>query len=163
MPGTGCGQASTAPKLSGASYAFPVVQTDCVADMALAMQVVVVLSGSMEPAFYRGDILLLYMGKKPFSAGEVVVFNINGRDIPIVHRIIKVHEKIPGSKKDEDVLILTKVRCSHTASSLGTVPCGLQAASSALPAPSRNSNFPAQHARKLDGTAAIANEDFRNK
>ena len=77
------------------------------------MQVVVVLSGSMEPAFYRGDILFLYMGKKPFSAGEVVVFNINGRDIPIVHRIIKVHEKIPGSGKDDDVRILTKVGKSH--------------------------------------------------
>lgn len=77
------------------------------------MQVVVVLSGSMEPAFYRGDILFLYMGRKPFSAGEVVVFNINGRDIPIVHRIIKVHERIPGSKQGDDVRILTKVRL-HT-------------------------------------------------
>ena len=77
------------------------------------MQVVVVLSGSMEPAFYRGDILFLYMGNKPFSAGEVVVFNINGRDIPIVHRIIKVHEKLPGAKEGDDVRILTKVRsCS---------------------------------------------------
>ena len=37
------------------------------------------------------------------------MFNINGRDIPIVHRIIKVHEKEPGAK-GEDVLILTKVR-----------------------------------------------------
>jgi len=78
-------------------------------DKGILLQVVVVLSGSMEPAFYRGDILFLYMGRKPFSAGEVVVFNINGRDIPIVHRIIKVHEKIPGSKKDDDVRILTKV------------------------------------------------------
>ena len=67
----------------------------------------------MEPAFYRGDILFLYMGKKPFSAGEVVVFNINGRDIPIVHRIIKVHEKIPGAGKDDDVRILTKVGAFH--------------------------------------------------
>lgn len=66
------------------------------------------LSGSMEPAFYRGDILFLNMGKKPFRAGEIVVFNINGRDIPIVHRIIKVHEKEPGAS-GEDVLILTKV------------------------------------------------------
>ena len=78
-------------------------------DRGVLLQVVVVLSGSMEPAFYRGDILFLYMGRKPFSAGEVVVFNINGRDIPIVHRIIKVHEKIPGSKRDDDVRILTKV------------------------------------------------------
>jgi signal peptidase len=67
----------------------------------------------MEPAFYRGDILFLNMGSKPFRAGEVVVFNINGRDIPIVHRIIKVHEKQPGAKGD-DVLILTKVSLSLT-------------------------------------------------
>ncbi|BDA46828.1 Signal peptidase complex catalytic subunit SEC11C [Coccomyxa sp. Obi] len=66
--------------------------------------VVVVLSGSMEPAFYKGDILFLNMGRKPFRVGEVVVFNLEGRDIPIVHRIIKVHEP----KKSEDILILTK-------------------------------------------------------
>ena len=32
---------------------------------------VVVLSGSMEPGFYRGDILFLYMGRRPLQAGEV--------------------------------------------------------------------------------------------
>ena len=67
-------------------------------------QVVVVLSGSMEPGFYRGDILFLNMGKAPIRAGEVVVFSLDGRDIPIVHRVIKVHEKSPG-----EVDILTKV------------------------------------------------------
>lgn len=77
--------------------------------LPVSLQVVVVLSGSMEPAFYRGDILFLNMGKKPFRAGEVVVFNINGRDIPIVHRIIKVHEKDAGTTNSKDVLILTKV------------------------------------------------------
>ena len=62
-------------------------------------QVVVVLSGSMEPAFYRGDILFLDNGPAPIAAGEVVVFNIDGRDIPIVHRVIKVHDRTraPGS------------------------------------------------------------------
>ncbi|CAD7698532.1 unnamed protein product [Ostreobium quekettii] len=55
--------------------------------------VVVVLSGSMEPAFYRGDILFLNLGKEPIRTGEVVVFNVDGRDIPIVHRVIKVHER----------------------------------------------------------------------
>jgi hypothetical protein len=49
-------------------------------------------------------------------AGEVVVFNINGRDIPIVHRVIKVHERAAENHLD----ILTKVSkgtlniCSHT-------------------------------------------------
>ena len=47
----------------------------------------------MEPAFYRGDILFLNNGPAPIAAGEVVVFNIDGRDIPIVHRVIKVHDR----------------------------------------------------------------------
>lgn len=63
------------------------------------------LSGSMEPAFSKGDVLFLNMGWKPFRVGEVVVFNLEGRDIPIVHRIIKVHEP----KESENILILTKV------------------------------------------------------
>uniref|UniRef100_A0A6T7YSY8 Signal peptidase complex catalytic subunit SEC11 n=1 Tax=Pyramimonas obovata TaxID=1411642 RepID=A0A6T7YSY8_9CHLO len=55
--------------------------------------VVVVLSGSMEPAFYRGDILFLNLGNDPIRIGEIVVFNVEGRDIPIVHRVVKVHER----------------------------------------------------------------------
>ena len=65
-----------------------------------------VLSGSMEPAFYRGDILFLNKGSAPLRTGEIVVFNIEGRDIPIVHRIIKFHERKPGGRID----ILTKVQ-----------------------------------------------------
>ena len=65
--------------------------------------VVVVLSGSMEPAFHRGDILFLHMGFTPFRAGDIVVFKVADRDIPIVHRVMKVHEKPNG-----DVDLLTK-------------------------------------------------------
>ena len=54
--------------------------------------VVVVLSGSMEPAFQRGDILFLNNDPAPLEAGEIVVFKIEGRDIPIVHRILTVHD-----------------------------------------------------------------------
>lgn len=157
--------------------------------LLVLLQVVVVLSGSMEPGFQRGDILFLNMGTAPVRtgvcvcvcvwhcgkrdprlmcrlvygvvhtdtvwrckaltsgvtlsafqhmnnthvsvgpgwplshelstpprslltahvtshiAGEVVVFNINGRDIPIVHRVIKVHERADENHLD----ILTKV------------------------------------------------------
>lgn len=31
--------------------------------------------------------------------GEIVVFKIEGRDIPIVHRVIKLHEKNNGTVK----------------------------------------------------------------
>eukprot|EP00275_Glaucocystis_incrassata_P001650 EC123580.1.p1 GENE.EC123580.1~~EC123580.1.p1 ORF type:complete len:181 (+),score=22.14 EC123580.1:87-629(+) len=58
--------------------------------------IVAVLSGSMEPGFRRGDILFLWDGADPFRVGEIVVFKIRGRDIPIVHRIIRVHEKVDG-------------------------------------------------------------------
>lgn len=56
--------------------------------------IVVVLSGSMEPAFHRGDLLFLTNYKEePVRVGEIVVFKVEGRDIPIVHRVIKLHEK----------------------------------------------------------------------
>ncbi|CAF4185238.1 unnamed protein product, partial [Adineta steineri] len=66
--------------------------------------IVVVLSGSMEPAFHRGDLLVLTNHREePIRAGDICVFRIEGREIPIVHRIIKVHEK-----DDDYVKFLTK-------------------------------------------------------
>lgn len=51
-------------------------------------------SGSMEPAFHRGDLLFLTnYEEEPVRVGEIVVFKIEGRDIPIVHRVLKIHEK----------------------------------------------------------------------
>jgi signal peptidase len=61
--------------------------------------IVVVLSGSMEPAFYRGDLLFLTNLEDPIRAGDIAVFKIEGRDIPIVHRVIKVHETQNGTTK----------------------------------------------------------------
>ncbi|XP_018423143.1 PREDICTED: signal peptidase complex catalytic subunit SEC11A isoform X2 [Nanorana parkeri] len=56
--------------------------------------IVVVLSGSMEPAFHRGDLLFLTNRvDDPIRVGEIVVFRIEGREIPIVHRVLKIHEK----------------------------------------------------------------------
>eukprot|EP01089_Gocevia_fonbrunei_P012027 TRINITY_DN2735_c0_g1_i1.p1 TRINITY_DN2735_c0_g1~~TRINITY_DN2735_c0_g1_i1.p1 ORF type:complete len:178 (-),score=17.89 TRINITY_DN2735_c0_g1_i1:44-577(-) len=59
--------------------------------------IVVVLSGSMEPAYHRGDLLFLYMSDGPIRVGEIIVFKLEGRDIPIVHRVLKVHETESGS------------------------------------------------------------------
>jgi len=76
--------------------------------------IVVVLSGSMEPGFSRGDILFLNRPKDPFHAGDIVVYNTNHRDIPIVHRIIRVHhfdetnDESEVSKEEADGKILTK-------------------------------------------------------
>lgn len=53
--------------------------------------IVVVLSASMEPAFARGDLLFLSNLPSVVSIGDIVVYNIKHRDIPIVHRVIKSH------------------------------------------------------------------------
>jgi hypothetical protein len=49
----------------------------------------------MEPAFYRGDLLFLTnYSTEPLRVGEVCVFKIRERDIPIVHRIHAIHEEL---------------------------------------------------------------------
>ncbi|KAG0448301.1 hypothetical protein HPP92_027886 [Vanilla planifolia] len=57
-----------------------------------------------DSAALNANILFLHMGKDPIRAGEIVVFNIDGREIPIVHRVIKVHERQDTGEVD----VLTK-------------------------------------------------------
>lgn len=64
--------------------------------------VVVVLSGSMEPAFQRGDVLFLWNRESRLKVGDIVVYNVKGRDIPIVHRVMRHHSS------DNKQLLLTK-------------------------------------------------------
>ncbi|KAJ3246491.1 Signal peptidase complex catalytic subunit S11A [Chytriomyces hyalinus] len=66
--------------------------------------IVVVLSESMEPAFQRGDLLLLSMLNTPIIAGDIVVYKIEGKEIPIVHRVLEVHH----SNEDGRRYLLTK-------------------------------------------------------
>ena len=43
--------------------------------------IVVVLSGSMEPAFYRGDLLFLtHFRQEPIEIGEIVVYKLKGSE-----------------------------------------------------------------------------------
>ncbi|KAG7001994.1 RNA 3'-terminal phosphate cyclase [Physcia stellaris] len=65
--------------------------------------IVVVLSGSMEPAFQRGDLLFLWNRSQNTQIGEVVVYNVKGKDIPIVHRVVR---KYGGGSKP--LKLLTK-------------------------------------------------------
>ncbi|KZP07638.1 signal peptidase complex catalytic subunit SEC11 [Athelia psychrophila] len=58
--------------------------------------VVVVLSESMEPAFARGDILVLTnYAHEPYSTGDIVVYKIPGADYPIVHRVLEARDIQP--------------------------------------------------------------------
>jgi signal peptidase len=50
--------------------------------------IVVVLTASMEPAFYRGDILFVFNRKTEVQPGDIPVFQIKTEVIPIVHRLM---------------------------------------------------------------------------
>lgn len=64
-----------------------------------AQHLSVVVSGSMEPTFYRGDIVILekadFFGIHEFNpedlkVGDVVVYNAKWYDQPVIHRIINI-------------------------------------------------------------------------
>jgi len=62
----------------------------------------------MYPAFSRGDILVLTMNDAPIDTGDITVFNLKGQKIPIVHRVVKVHERYIIS----GILIMISQACS---------------------------------------------------
>ncbi|KAF8369191.1 hypothetical protein PRIPAC_87020 [Pristionchus pacificus] len=78
--------------------------TDC------EFPLVVDLSGTMEPAFSRGDLLMLSnYTDEPIRSGDIVVINIHRISMPIAHRVIEVNEEEVGSTKyltkgDENVV-----------------------------------------------------------
>ncbi|KAK7180877.1 Signal peptidase complex catalytic subunit [Paraphaeosphaeria sporulosa] len=51
--------------------------------------IVVVLSESMKPAMLRGDLIVLWNRGSGINIGDIVVYHVEGRDIPIVHRVIR--------------------------------------------------------------------------
>ncbi len=61
----------------------------------------VVVSGSMEPAFYRGDIVAVqkadFLGIHEFDphdiqVGDIVVYDARWFDQPVIHRVINITE-----------------------------------------------------------------------
>ena len=75
--------------------------------LALAQHLNVVVSGSMEPEFYRGDIVvvekanLFGLGIQEFDpndvqVGDIVVYNAEWVDEAVIHRVINITE-INGS------------------------------------------------------------------
>ena len=59
----------------------------------------VVVSGSMEPAFYRGDIVMVqkasFLGIQEFNVndiqkGDVVVYDAKWYNQPVIHRVIDI-------------------------------------------------------------------------
>jgi signal peptidase I len=61
------------------------------------MPVVAVESNSMIPTFYQGDILIIQGTQPPenykstLAVGDVIVFSVGNRNVPIVHRIKQIN------------------------------------------------------------------------
>ncbi len=76
-----------------------------IAVLIVAQHLNVVVSGSMEPVMYRGDIVVLeqanILGFHEFSpndveVGDIVVYNAAWHEGPVIHRVINIAE-INGS------------------------------------------------------------------
>ncbi|KAH8811428.1 microsomal signal peptidase 18 kDa subunit [Xylogone sp. PMI_703] len=60
--------------------------------------IVVVLSGSMESAFQRGDLLFLWSNPPRVNVGDVVVYEVKDKSIPIVHHVVRKFSNGPKAK-----------------------------------------------------------------
>ncbi len=57
------------------------------------LPIVAVQSDSMVPTFYKGDLLVLQGAQAPdLKVNDIIVFSVDERSTPIVHRIIKINE-----------------------------------------------------------------------
>eukprot|EP00767_Chilomastix_cuspidata_P000645 gnl/Chilomastix_cuspidata/1172.p3 GENE.gnl/Chilomastix_cuspidata/1172~~gnl/Chilomastix_cuspidata/1172.p3 ORF type:complete len:182 (+),score=94.40 gnl/Chilomastix_cuspidata/1172:1019-1564(+) len=66
--------------------------------------IVVVLTGSMEPSYIRGDLLLVHDdARRARRIGDVLVYRLKGKLIPIVHRLLRVLQT-----RDGETRLLTK-------------------------------------------------------
>lgn len=87
--------------LLGQSFSFAIILWKlAIFILCTDSPIVVVLSGSMEPGYYRGDGIFLSMWQDDVAVGDVVVYKVRGRDIPIVHRIHRVHAINPHDYYD---------------------------------------------------------------
>ena len=69
----------------------------------------------MEPAFQRGDLLFLWNRSPRTEVGEIVVYNVRGKDIPIVHRVVRTFPEVEANTnkvKEITVYVHTRVGSS---------------------------------------------------
>ncbi len=55
------------------------------------LPIAVMGSGSMDPAFYKGDLLVL-RGADDYTIGDIVAFGHSRGTIPVIHRIVAMNE-----------------------------------------------------------------------
>jgi signal peptidase len=63
--------------------------------------VVAVFSDSMDPIFYKGDMIIVY-GEKNIKLGDIVVFDSPDNRYPIIHRVVQIKDSGIVSKGDNN-------------------------------------------------------------
>ncbi|MBU7044596.1 MAG: signal peptidase I [Theionarchaea archaeon] len=72
---------------------YLVIQASFMVTMGVEKPLYVVISGSMEPTYEEGDILIVKSVEvEDISEGDIIVFDPPFGGIPIVHRVFKVVE-----------------------------------------------------------------------
>lgn len=76
-----------------------------VVGILLAQHLNVVVSGSMEPVFYRGDVVLIeksnFMGieeinPQTLQVGDIIIYRATWYPEPVIHRIIRIEKDFQG-------------------------------------------------------------------
>jgi len=62
----------------------------------LAQHMNVVVSGSMEPVMYRGDIVIIDTNPNIINVGDIVVYHATWFNEPVIHRVIKIQNSSEG-------------------------------------------------------------------
>jgi signal peptidase len=65
--------------------------------IVVAQHMNVVVSGSMEPVMYRGDIVIVDQNPTNVQVGDIVVYHATWFNEPVIHRVIKKYKTTNGS------------------------------------------------------------------
>ena len=66
--------------------------------------VVAVFSDSMDPTFFKGDMILV-QGVDSVKVGDIIVFNVPDRPYPIIHRVYEVKNGSIRTKGDNNLYV----------------------------------------------------------
>jgi signal peptidase I len=66
--------------------------------------VVAVFSDSMDPTFYKGDMIVV-QGIEDASVGDIIVFNVPDRAYPIIHRVNEITPDGIRTKGDNNLYV----------------------------------------------------------
>jgi len=65
--------------------------------IVVASHMNVVVSGSMEPVLYRGDIVIINTDPSTVQVGDIVVYQATWFPQPVIHRVIQIGQDQSGN------------------------------------------------------------------